>query len=488
MSPENDNARPRGGLALGIDLGTTAVKVAVLDGEGNVVGFGSAPTRLITAPGGLIEQDVEEMWQSVAQALRQALGDVPTGGRVRAIGVSSQGGTLVLLDGARAPLGNAISWMDSRPARLGEGILCGRDDAFFRERTGWSLIGGALPLAQMLRLRTEDREALGRTAHVRFIDSYFVERLTGRGVTNPSDAAITMLYNVREERWDEEILELAGISADMLPTVVPSGTPVGPLRGEVAQELGLPAEATVVAGAHDQYCAAFGAGCRRAGDTIVSCGTAWVVLTMTDGPRCDCAGRLAPARAVTGDLWGLMATCPTAGASVDWLRRAASPGGAPIPFEKLEAAAAATGPSADGAVFVPPGVGSARDGRFVGLGMHHGFGHLARAVLEGAAMSACTLLERMKGAGAAPLALRAVGGATRSLPWMQILADVTGLPLEVAAVQEAASFGAARLAAESTGVIPKDAAWPEPSVRVEPDESLRATYEELFARFKQAGD
>ena len=206
---------------------------------------------------------------------------------------------------------------------------------------------------------------------------------------------------------------------------------------------------------------------------------------MTREPAFNGKVRLGPARALTGDLWGLLGSCPTAGACVDWLRRVTSPDGKPMEFGSLEKAAAAVEPSAGNPVFIPARGGDGGHVQLVGLGMHHKFGHVARAVLEGAAMSARELLLRMQAAGASPSMLRAVGGATRSRFWMQILSDVTGLPLEVAGVQEAAAFGAAMLAGKSTGVIAADVDWPQPSLRVEPRPELHAVYDELFRKFTE---
>jgi len=490
------------GLALGIDLGTTAVKAAVVDQEGRLVASGSAPTQLLRGQGGRVEQEVEGLWRDARAAVRDALAEASLGAAVRAVSLSSQGGTLILLDETGAPIANAISWMDSRPARLGDGLRQGRDHGFFYEKTGWTLESGALPLAQLLRLRMECPETLSRVGQVHFVDSYVVQRLAGEGVCDPSDAAITMLYNVREGRWDDELLALAGIERGALPRIVASGTPVGTIRREAAEELGISPDATVVAGGHDQYCAAFGAGCASAGDTIVSCGTAWVLLTMTTEPRFALAARLAPARAVSGDLWGLLGSCSGVGAAVDWFRLALSP--AEASFAALEAAAGTVEPSADGPLFVPPQTSS--QGSLLGFGLHHAFPHVARAVLEGVALSARGLLERMRAAGTAPTMLRAVGGATRSRLWMQILSDVTGLPLEVAGVQEAASYGAARLAGRSAGIraekgtrsllcqapegpfrqkAPGAFFRAEPSEALAPRRQFRDVYDQLHDRFEK---
>jgi len=463
------------GLALGIDLGTTAVKAIVLDERGAIVASGSAPTHLVRGSGGLVEQPVESIWLDAVAAVRS----VSLPGDIGALALSSQGGTLILLDAHGTPVGRAISWMDTRPAAIGAALLCGRDDAFYYGKTGWSLRLGCLPLAQLIRLRPVGGASVPR---VRFVDSYVVERLTGEAATNPSDAAITMLYSVRERRWDPELLALGGIEEASLPRVVPSGTPLGPIRPEAAEDLGLSPGVTVVAGGHDQYCAAFGAGCRAAGDTIVSCGTAWVLLTMAAEPRFDHDAQLAPAEALTQGLWGLLGSCSSVGAAVDWFRHAAA-AWPELPFEELEAAAASVKPSADAPIFLPPVSGG--DGAFLGLALHHTFGHLCRAVLEGPALSLCALLDRMRAAGCVPAALRAVGGATRSNAWMRILCDAVGLPLDVAGTQDVAAYGAARLAGEATGLIPPDAPWPAPAAQVWPRPKLRQTYDTLYERFQR---
>jgi len=474
-----------GGYSLGIDLGTTAVKATVLDAAASVVAFGSCPTTLMTGHGGLAEQVPEGIWESARKAVAEALAGTHFGPDVRAVSLSAQGGTLILLDETGAPVCNAISWMDSRPARLGEKLFKGRPGLFYYEKTGWGLDFGCLPLAQIIRLQHEEPDTLKRVRRVRFVNSYVMEHLSGQAVSNPSDAAITMLYSVSQEQWDDELLSLAGVTREMLPRVERSGTVVGTVLGKAAAELGISPEAVVVAGGHDQYCAAYGAACREVGDTIVSCGTAWVLLTMTAEPRFHPEVRLGPARAVSGELWGLLGSCPTAGASVDWFRRAAALGKEPIAFKALEKGAASAKPSAESPVFIPPAGGEGGIVRFSGLGLHHGFGHMARAVLEGAAMSARALLVRMQAAGAAPAMLRAVGGATRSKPWMQMLSDVTGLPLEVAGVQEAAAFGVAMLAGRAAGLIPGDVTWPKASARVKPRAKLRPVYDQLFERFSE---
>jgi len=472
-----------GGLALGIDVGSTSVKAVAVDAAGRVVASGSAPTHVVAGPGGLVEQEAEAIWSEVVAATQDALASAALGPDVQAVALSSQGGTVLLLDEAGHPLGNAVSWMDTRPARLGDEAFGGRDDAFFYAKTGWRLQARALPLAQLVRLRAEEPERLRRARSVHFIDSYVVERLTGASACDPSDAAITMLYDVRGRRWDPELTELAGIAREALPPLVDSGAPVGTIRREAADELGISPQATVFAGGHDQYCAAVGAACREAGDTIVSCGTAWVVLTMTAQARFSDEAGLAPAQAVSGGLWGLLGSCSSVGGAVDWFRRCVSPTGEAIDFAALEAAAANVEPSPDGPVFVPPRPGA--QGGLIDLTTNHGFGHLARAVLEGVALSARGLLERMQAARAFPTVLKAVGGGARSRLWMQILADVAGLPVEVAGMQETAAFGAAVLAGQSASILPPDAGHPEPSARLEPNAAFADTYTQLYRRFQE---
>ncbi len=474
-----------GTLSLGIDMGTTAVKAAVLDGDGSVVAFGRAPTRLHRGAAGLAEQDPQEMYEDALNAVRDALEGTSLGNDIESVAFSSQGGTVMILDAQGTPLIRAISWMDARPKRLGPATLLGKKEDFFYEKCGWSPAFGGLPLSQIVRLKKEDERLIRRAGGIRFVDSYMVERFTGEAVSSPSDAAITLLWNVRNGRWDGDILNLVGITEEILPRVEQSGTVAGKIRPGTAQVFGISPKAQVVVGGHDQYCAAFGAGCTGAGDVIVSCGTAWVLLAMTSGPVFDSASRLAPARAVSGDLWGLLGSAPAAGASLDWFRRAASPDGGEIPFEELENAARDTEPGAGGAAFATMSEKNAKRGRFVGLSLDQGFGHLARAVLEGAATDARILLDRMKTAGVTPSALKAVGGATRSAVWMQILSDAAGLPLEIAGAQDAASFGAALLAGQSTGSIPEGRGWPAPAGRFQPRQEHAEAYKKLKERIQK---
>ena len=481
----HDSPRDRGGdLALGIDFGTTAVKAMVVDEQGREVALGSSPTRLITGANGLVEQDPEEMWQGGCLAVRDALSGVIAADRITSLSLSSQGGTLIITDEQGHPLANAFSWMDTRPNIDPDALGDDLDADFFRAKTGWEL-ASCLPLAQLIRIRRHRPELLEKGEEIHFVDSWCIRRMTGRPLCNPSDAAITMLYDVGEDRWDERLMELAGVERSMLPPVEPSGTVAGELAETAADELGLDPGLTVVSGAHDQYCAAHGAGCREAGDTIISCGTAWVLLAMTDGRRFESAGRLASARAITPGLWGLLGSCPTAGASVDWFRGTLSESDEALPFEDFQTAATGVTPSEDNPVFLPPG-GRNDDGRLVGLSLHHGRGELARAAMEGAAMSARVLLDEMKGAGASPRILGAVGGATRSAPWMQIIADVTNLKVEVAGVQEAASYGAALVAGTSTGLIEPDAARPPAGDTFEPRPDCTAIYDKLYRVYQEA--
>ncbi|MFP4029118.1 MAG: xylulokinase [Candidatus Brocadiia bacterium] len=473
--------RGAGALALGIDIGTTAIKICLVDAEGRVVGSGAAVTVLETGPGGRVEQDPENIWDGIVHSVRAAFEEYSKKKTITGLSLSSQGGALLLFDEDDAPIGNAISWMDSRPGRMVEPAFDTEMQERLYRKTGWSS-RNSLPLAQLIRMQHEEPEKFNAIGRVEFIDSYLVRRLTGESVCSRSDAAITMLYDLESRDWDESVLTMAGAERIMLPDVRNSGSVVGKVRAEPASDLGISQDTEVVVGAHDQYCAAYGAGCRRAGDTIVSCGTAWVLLTMAEQKLIDEKARMAPAEAVPPRLWGLLGSSPQAGASVDWFRSAVTPSAETVPFEEFERAAGEVAPSTENPVFIPAMERGESGGEFLNLALDHSFGHLARSVLEGAALCARRHLERMELAGAAPSLLKAVGGATRSDLWMQILADVTGLPLEVAGYQEAASYGAALIAGQNTELLPAEFEWPGPSRRFEPRSETTELYSKIFER------
>ena len=471
-------------MLIGLDVGTTATKALLFDLNGGVVAAATVPYGLITPQAGWVEQDPEELWRAAVAALRTIADQLRPADQVIALAQSSQGGTTIPVDAAGQPTHHAISWMDGRTqAECDEMRAQSQAEAIY-ERTGWPLMAG-LPLQHIRWLDRQRPDLFARTRRFLFVNDFIGWRLTGELCMNPSDASITQLLDIATGDWDDGLLALAGIRRDQLSPVRPSAAVVGRLTAEASAATGLPAGLPVVNGAHDQYCAALGTGVTRPGSVLLSCGTAWVLLAVPEslavGRR---SGMALSCHAVAG-RWGAIRSLGAVGASLEWLadnvwanrqpvpwlrqdRLADGPGargqgpGGQEPrsalYEAINAAAARAEPGARGLLLFTLAGGHSgsyglAQGGFVGLQLTHTRDDLSRAVMEGIACELRWALDEIRAAGVAVRELKMVGGAARSPIWPQIVADVTATPVEVPAITEAASWGAAVLAGIGAGVF-----------------------------------
>lgn len=293
---------------LGVDAGTTRIK-AVLYAPGGAVASEAANECSLSRPReGWVEQDPEELWEVVCATVRAAAGGIDRrNDRVLGLSLSTQGGTTIAVDAQLRPLRPAISWLDGRGASVIEDLLgsVGPDESYHLGGFRWS---GYLAVAHIAWLRSHEPGLFRRTRRFLQVNDFLISRLTGRLCQDPSNAGITGLYNVLENRWEPRSLGAAGISADHLSPIRPSGEPVGCLTAEAAERTGLTTEVLVMNGAHDQYAASLGAGAIEPGQVLLSCGTAWVVLvTMAEPVFGSGPNALAISRHSVPGRWGGLA-------------------------------------------------------------------------------------------------------------------------------------------------------------------------------------
>ena len=219
-------------LALGIDVGTTAAKATICDDSHNLISSGTCKYELISHPGGRVEQDPEELWKGAVAAAREALKGVPAK-QVKALSLSTQGGTLILTDAHGAPIRNAISWLDQRAIRQAANMIQKLGHAFFYHKTGFRLFGG-LPFLQLLWLQENEPENFSSAARFLTVADFMNLRLTGRAAVDPSNAALSTLLDVVKCEWSEDLLSVIGISTDKLADLVDSGAIIGTLKKKSA--------------------------------------------------------------------------------------------------------------------------------------------------------------------------------------------------------------------------------------------------------------
>jgi xylulokinase len=477
-------------LLLGIDLGTTGCKAAVYDEQGTCLGESYLEYGLITLSARLIEQDPLAWWQLTCRAIQLALaGAAVDREAVRALAVSSQGISFVMVDEAGQPLGNAVNWLDTRAADecalILERYAAKRLFAITGKRAAPSYV---LPKLLWLRARRPELWRAARrmlTGH-----DYLVHRLCGEYVTDHSLAAGTLLYDLSASEWCTELLQAFDISPDMLPRLHWAGSCVGTLRPQVATQLGLSRDTAVVVGGQDQKCAALGAGIQD-GTATLSLGTAAAVSQLMERPSTDPAMRVPTFSFVQPGRWVLEGVIGTGAGSLRWYRDLL---GGEASYDQLIEEASHIPPGADGVVFYPH-LGGATSPHWQnnaratwhGMSLATGRAHLTRALLEGVAFQVRQNLTVTQQLAGPVQRLIVFGGGARSRLWGEIIGDAANLPLARTPNVETASLGAAMLAGLGSGLFPSLAEARRAMVKVSqprpPDPENARVYEQKYGEY-----
>jgi xylulokinase len=474
-------------VLLGLDVGTGGARAVAVDESGNVVAEASSEYPLHSPRPGWTEQDPTDWWR----ASREVLGKVAAGveDEVVGLGLTGQMHGSVFLDDSSEVIRPALLWNDQRTEAQCQKIT----EAVGKERLiglagNPALTGFQAP--KIVWLRDEETESYSRVSQVLLPKDYVRSKLTGGYATDASDAAGTLLLNVRERDWSPEILDSLEIPREWMPEVYEGPESTGQLREEVAEEVGLPPGIPVVAGGGDNAAAAVGTGIVREGLVSSSIGTSGVLFAYTDGFSPDPTGRLhAFCHAVPG-AYHLMGVTLSAGGSLQWWSEATGKD-----YDKLVGAAEQVSPGAEGLLFLPylsgertPHLDPKARGAFVGLTTRHTIAHMTRAVMEGVVLSLKDSLEIMRDLGVPVEEIRATGGGARSTLWRQLQADVYGLPVRRTVSDEGPAYGAALLAGVAAGVygdVDEAASVVELREEVtEPDAERSKAYQEYYEVYR----
>jgi len=444
---------------LGIDLGTSSVKVVVCSLEGAPEGIGSAEYPILTPLPGHAEQDPAHWWRATVSAVRQALEQAGTP-QVLGIGFSGQMHGFVAMGPDQTALRPAIIWADQRSAPLLPEIM---------ERVGTELLSttcGTAPAAGFLIstlywLQRHEPKTLERAAALLMPKDYLRLKLTGELGTDASDAAASGIFNVGERVWADEVIERLQFPRSIFPEVHPSAQIVGALSGSAANELGLTAGIPVSVGCADQPAQAVGNGLIDPPLGSVTIGTGGQVFAPLATPLFDPQLRLHTFCHAPEARWYLLGAMLSAGMALRWLRETL--GSERWSYPQLDQIAAEVEPGSEGLVFLPYLVGERSPlmdprakGSFVGLTLRHGPGHMVRALLEGVAFALRQIIEAMVSCGAELNRLVASGNGLASPLWRQMLADVLTRPLYQGKdkhATERAGVGAALIAGIGIGAI-----------------------------------
>ncbi|MGK3951846.1 xylulokinase [Microbacterium sp. I2] len=479
------------------DLGTTGDKATLVSNDGVLVASVTARYDADFGADGRAEQDPHDWWRAMCEAGRELLERTGTPATsIDAVSFSGQMMGVVPVDIHGELVRPAMIWADTR-SRAQCALLI---DRVGMDR-GYAVTGHRLnptySLPKLMWLRDNEPEAFARIDKTLQAKDYLAYRLTGVQITDRSDASGTNAYDQLGGEWSDELLAAAGVDRALFPEIVESTTVIGTVRADVAAEAGLAAGTPVVIGGGDGPMAALGAGIidPSSGAYAYLGSSSWVSVS-AEAPLLDPLMRSMTFNHVIPGRFVPTATMQTGGASLQWITDTLSPAQADRYAELLGDAAAAEAAS-EGLYFLPHLLGerspywnpNAR-AAFVGIHMHHGRGHLTRAVLEGVAFNLYTGIRAFLDNGIAVGHIDAIGGAANAGLLLDIFADTWGVPVSVRdLIDEAGSVGAAVVAGVGVGVFDDFDATLGFSTRASsrtPDMARHAASRAEYAEFRDA--
>jgi xylulokinase len=495
---------------LAIDLGTSALKVALVSTAGEVVASEQETHSVTLLPGGGAEQDPGHWWALITKASARLMGrgTVPAGS-VAAVACTAQWSGTVPVDADGQPIRDAIIWMDSRGAPYVRRITGGAVKVqgygvdklarWLRTTAGIPAQSGKDPIAHILWLKHSEPETYRRAHQFLEPKDWLNAQLTGRSAASFDSIALHWVTDNRHPdriRYDPALLRLAGIERPKLPELLAATDILGPLSPGPAAALGVPAGIPVVVGSPDLQSAAIGSGATRDYQAHLYVGTSSWLTCHVPFKKTDLLHNMASLPAPIPQRYFVANEQETAGAALTFLRDRVLFGGDPPPaaYAEFDRMAGQTPPGSRGVIFTPwlYGERTPVEDRFVRGGFHNLSlsacrDDLVRAVFEGVALNARWLLgavERFTKHRLEPI--RFIGGGARSDVWCQIFADVLGRTIEqVADPVNANARGAAMLAAVALGELTFDQVPDRVQVAraYPPDPAYTGLYDKLFREF-----
>ncbi|MGP1254840.1 MAG: xylulokinase [Kiloniellales bacterium] len=478
-----------GDLIIGLDSSTQSTKAVAWTRDGEAVAEGRAAIPMETPAPGFAEQDVEDWWRAACTALRALMAEVEAT-RIAGLAISNQRETVAFVDDDLQAVRPAIVWLDERA--MDEIPLLTAALGADRLHATSGKPPDITPVVYRLSwLRRHEPSAL-EAARILDVHGFLTGRLTGHPTASWTSADPFGLFDIQAKTWSAPILAQLGLASDRFAELARPGTQIGCVGAEAAGATGLARGTPVFAAGGDGQCAGLGVNAVRPGLVYLNLGTAIITGGWSPTPRIGRAWRTMTSP--TGEGYFLEG-CQRAGAFfINWFVDGFA-GGRDDPgvFARLEAAAAALPVGSEGVVVCPYLSGvmdphwnpQARAG-FLGLSASHGIGHLYRASLEAMTLESARCVAAMADDGLTPQRILAVGGGANSALWIQMIADATGLPIDLSESLEASSLGAAMSAAVGLGWFADfgEAAdiMSRTGATVMPNRSARAAWDALSVR------
>lgn len=486
-------------LLLGIDIGTSACKVAAFHLDGRVEATETAEYAIYYPQEGWAEQNPKEWWEAVCAATKNLLQKSAIAStEVVAVGIDGQSWSAIPITNTGEVLCNTPIWMDTRAREICERIRnrIGEDNIF---KISGNPLQPSYSLPKVLWYKEQCPDVYRRTDKILQSNSYIAYCLTGEMTQDYSQGYGYSCYDIRSGKWDLDLCREVGMNPDLLPEIVPCHEIVGKVTKKAARQTGLTEGTPVVAGGLDAACGTLGAGVIHNGETQEQGGQAGGMSICTGS--CYADPRLILSNHVISGKWLLQGGTVGGGGIVRWFEsqfgeheREIAARNSTTSFQEMDVLAENVLPGSEGVIFLPYMAGErspiwnpSAKGVYYGLDFSKTRAHMIRASMEGVAFSLQHNLMIAQMAGAKTERLRAMGGAANSRIWTQIKSDITGKPIDVPASDTATTLGAAILAGIGTGVYSDAETAVRKTVQVQrtqlPNPENTEIYKQVFAKY-----
>ena len=452
---------------LGVDIGTTAIKAALFDNDGNKVLHCAKEYELLRPSAQRVEQNPEVYWETFKTCVKSVMAESGVDKeQVEAFAMDSSAETIVFMDENMQPLDNFYVWMDNRAEAEADEINARFSPKEIVLATGQTPVDPVYPATKILWFKKNKPELFKKIRMMFMCDDYILWHMSNKKVSHGSSWCTSYLWDITKKQWWPEMLSYLGISGSQLPEIVECGTPIGTILPEIADELGLPQGLLLVVGGQDQSSGAIGVGNVVPGIFSESTGGALMVCTAAYKPVFDFNGCVPCNYSDMKDIYMIQAGAK-GGILMRWLRdtlcaeemlkERSGDGNA---YDLMDKLASETPAGAEG-LFLMPFFGGAgnphRDiygrGVLYGLSLGHTKGHIIRAFMEALACNITKIIEYTeKLTGVKVTQVRSLGGGSMSPLWCQIKADVLDRQVVIMKnTQNAACLGAAIIAGYGAG-------------------------------------
>ena len=450
-----------------LDIGTTGTRCLIFTTEGKEIAHDYKEWESFYPSPVMVEQNAEGWWQAVRKTIFNAIRRANINNEdILSVAITNQRETIVPVDKEGNSLANAIVWQDRRTSK---------ECSWIKEHIGEDKIYSTTGLtidpyfsgSKIMWFKNQKPEIYNKTHKFVLVHDYIAHKLTGKFVTDHSNASRTMLFDINTCKWSDSIANEMGIDLDKMPDAIESGKEIGSIY---SSETGFSTKTKVISGAGDQQCAALGVGVVKPGRMKCTTGTGSFILAYLDKPTFDPKKRVLCSCAAVPGTWVQEASIFTSGAALRWFRDNVGSaesiqafihqckGQNVDPYDLMTEQAALSPVGANGLLMIPHLIGAGAPhwnpearGVMFGLALGHKTGDIYRAVMEGVAMEVKKNVNVFADLGLKPKDLRITGGGSRSDLWNQIMADVLGLKCGRGDLEESTAVGAAILATYGVG-------------------------------------